>query len=71
MGFLDSIGNWAEKAGKDFVNDLGLATAMSDLASVTTNDKNWAGDAFQLLGDTFKITTAGATYIPRKIGGAV
>jgi hypothetical protein len=71
MGFLDSIGNWAEKAGKDFVNDLGLATAMSDLASVTTNDKNWAGDAFQLLGNTFKATTAGATYIPRKVGGAV
>jgi hypothetical protein len=71
MGFLDSIGNWAEKAGKDFVNDLGLATAMSDLASVTTNDKNWAGDAFQLLGNTFKATTAGVTYLPRKVGGAV
>ena len=71
MGFMDSIGNFAEKVGKDFVNDLGLATAMSDLASVTTNDKNWAGDAFQLLGNTFKATTAFATYLPRKAGGAV
>jgi hypothetical protein len=71
MGFLDNIGNWAEKSLKDFGNDIGFATAMSDLASVTTNDKNWAGDAFQLLGNTFKATTAGATYIPRKVGGAV
>jgi hypothetical protein len=71
MGFLDNLGNWAEKSLKDFGNDIGFATAMSDLASVTTNDKNWAGDAFQLLGNTFKATTAGATYIPRKVGGAV
>lgn len=71
MGFLDNIGNWAEKSVKDFGNDIGWASAMSDLASVTTNDKNWAGDAFQLLGNTFKATTAGATYIPRKVGGAV
>jgi len=71
MGFLDNIGNWAEKSLKDFGNDIGWATAMNDLASITTNDKNWAGDAFQLLGNTFKATTAGATYIPRKVGGAV
>jgi hypothetical protein len=71
MGFLDNIGNWAEKSVKDFGNDIGWATAMNDLATITTNDKNWAGDAFQLLGDTFKATTAGATYIPRKVGGAV
>jgi hypothetical protein len=71
MGFLDNIGNWAEKSVKDFGNDIGWATAMNDLATITTNDKNWAGDAFQLLGNTFKATTAGATYIPRKVGGAV
>ena len=71
MGFLDNLGNWAEKSVKDFGNDIGWATAMQDLASVTTNDKSWVGDAFQLLGNTFKVTAAGATYLPRKAVGGV
>ena len=72
MSFLDNLGNWAQKSVKDFGNDIGWATAMHDLASVTSNDKSWVGDAFQLLGDTFKATAAGATYVPRKVvGGAL
>jgi hypothetical protein len=69
MGFLENIGKWANT--NDFGRDIGLATAMQDLASVTTNDKSWVGDAFQLLGDTFKVTAAGATYLPRKAVGGV
>ena len=69
MGFLENIGRWANT--NDFGRDIGLATAMQDLASVTTNDKSWVGDAFQLLGDTFKVTAAGATYLPRKAVGGV
>jgi hypothetical protein len=68
MGFLENIGKWANT--NDFGRDIGLATAMQDLASVTTNDKSWVGDAFQLLGDTFKVAAAGTTYLPRKaVGG--
>jgi len=68
MGFLENIGRWANT--NDFGRDIGLATAMQDLASVTTNDKSWVGDAFQLLGDTFKVAAAGTTYLPRKaVGG--
>jgi hypothetical protein len=69
-GWIDTVGNWADTAVKDFGNDIGWATAMHDLASVGSNDKNWVGDAFQLLGDTFKLTAAGATYLPRKVTGA-
>ena len=69
MGFLENIGKWANT--NDFGRDIGLATAMQDLASVTTNDKSWVGDAFQLLGDTFKVTAAGATYLPRKAVGGI
>lgn len=70
MSFLNNLGDWANKSVKDFSNDIGWATAMHDLASVTSNDKSWVGDAFQLLGDTFKATAAGATYVPRKVVGA-
>jgi hypothetical protein len=69
MGFLENIGKWANT--NDFGRDIGLATAMQDLASVTTNDKSWVGDAFQLLGDTFKVAAAGTTYLPRKAVGGV
>jgi hypothetical protein len=71
MGFLDNIGNWASDTAKDFTSDIGWATAMQDLASVTTNDKNWSSDAFQLLGDTFKVAAAGVTYPLRKPLAAV
>jgi len=71
MSFLENLGNWADKSVKDFGNDIGWATAMQDLASVTTNDKSWVGDAFQLLGNTFKVTAAGATYLPRKAVGGI
>jgi hypothetical protein len=69
MGFLENIGKWANT--NDFGRDIGLATAMQDLASVTTNDKSWVGDAFQLLGDTFKVAAAGTTYLPRKAVGGI
>jgi hypothetical protein len=68
MGFIENISNWAKTS--DFGKDIGLATAMHDLASVGSNDKSWVGDAFQLLGDTFKATAAATTYLPRKAVGA-
>jgi hypothetical protein len=71
MSFLNNLGDWAQKSVKDFSNDIGWATAMHDLASVTSNDKSWVGDAFQLLGNTFKVTAASATYLPRKAVGGV
>lgn len=70
MTFLNNLGNWAQKQIKDFGNEIGWATAMHDVASIATNDKSWMGDAFQLLGDTFKMTAAGVTYLPRKAVGA-
>ena len=40
-GWIDTVGNWADTAVKDFGNDIGWATAMHDLASVGSNDKKW------------------------------
>ena len=71
MSFLSNLGDMAQRSLKDFGNDIGWATAMQDLASVSSNDKSWVGDAFQLLGNTFKVTAAGATYLPRKAVGGV
>lgn len=70
MGFLDNLGNWAEGQVKNFGNEIGLAVLGNDIASVATNDKSWAADAFQIAGDVFKGSIAGATYVPRKALGA-
>jgi hypothetical protein len=70
MGFLDNLGNWAEGQIKNFGNEIGLAVLGNDIASVATNDKSWASDAFQIAGDVFKGSIAGATYVPRKVLGA-
>ncbi len=48
MGFLDNLGNWAEGQVKNFGNEIGLAVLGNDIASVATNDKSWAADAFQI-----------------------
>ena len=71
MGFVQNLGNWAEKQVKNFGNEIGLPVLLNDIASVATNDKSWMGDAFQLAGDTFKATLAGTTYAPRKGLGAL
>ena len=70
MGFLDNLGNWAEGQIKNFGNEIGLAVLGNDIASVATNDKSWTSDAFQIAGDVFKGSIAGATYVPRKVLGA-
>jgi hypothetical protein len=70
MGFLDNLGNWAESQVKNFGNEIGLAVLGNDIASVATNDKSWASDAFQIAGDVFKTGITTATYVPRKALGA-
>jgi hypothetical protein len=70
MTFLNNLGNWAGNQIKNFGNDIGLPTMLHDIASVATNDKSWVGDAFQIAGDTFKASVAGASYVPRKVLGA-
>lgn len=69
MGFLDNLGNWAEKQVKNFGNEIGLAVLGHDIASVATNDKSWTGDAFQIAGDVFKTGLTATTYAPRKALG--
>jgi hypothetical protein len=70
MGFLDNLGNFAEKQIKNFGNEIGLAVLGNDIASVATNDKSWTGDAFQIAGDVFKTGITATTYVPRKVLGA-
>ena len=42
---------------------------MFDLASVSSNDKNWVGDAFNLAGDTFRTGVLGLSFPIRKASG--
>ena len=42
---------------------------MFDLASVSSNDKNWVGDAFNLAGDTFRSSVLAASFPIRKAAG--
>lgn len=44
---------------------------MFDLASVSSNDKNWVGDAFNLAGDTFRSSVLAASFPIRKTAGFV
>lgn len=70
MDFKNTVGEWAKKEAKNFVNEVGLPTLINDIASVASNDKSWVNDAFQIAGSTFKASLAGATYLPRKAVGA-
>lgn len=70
MGFLDNLGNFASNQLKQLTNEVGWTALGNDIASVTTNDKSWTQDAFQIAGDLFKGSLAGVTYIPRKTLGA-
>ena len=70
MSFLNNLGTWAGNQVKNFGNDIGLPTLLLDVATIATNDKSWMQDAFTIAGDTFKTTVSGASYLPRKIGGA-
>ena len=42
---------------------------MFDLASISSNDKNWVGDAFNLAGDTFRSSVLTASFPVRKAAG--
>ena len=66
MTFLNNLGDFASEQLKKFTNEVGWTALGNDIASVTSNDKSWAGDVFQIAGDTFKTTLAGTTYLPRK-----
>ena len=73
MSFSDILGNAAQKLqGNGFANDIGLPSMMFDLASVSSNDKNWVGDAFNFAGNAFRTTLMASTYPIRKpVGAAV
>ena len=72
MSFSDILGNAAQKLqGNGFANDIGLPSMMFDLASVSSNDKNWVGDAFNFAGNAFRTTLMASTYPIRKPVGAV
>jgi hypothetical protein len=70
LSWSDTLGNFAKKLqGNGFANDIGLPTLMFDLASVSSNDKNWVGDAFNLAGDTFRSSVLAASFPVRKAAG--
>jgi hypothetical protein len=70
LSWSDTLGNFAKKLqGNGFANDIGLPTLMFDLASVSSNDKNWVGDAFNLAGDTFRSSVLAASFPIRKAAG--
>jgi hypothetical protein len=69
MTFLDNLGNFASDQLKQITNEIGWTALGNDIASITTNDKSWVGDAFQIAGDVFKGSLAGVTYLPRKALG--
>jgi hypothetical protein len=70
LSWTDTVGNFAKKLqGNGFANDIGLPTLMFDLASVSSNDKNWVGDAFNLAGDTFRSSVLAASFPIRKAAG--
>ena len=70
MTFLDTLGNYAKKLqGNGFANDIGLPTLLFDIASISSNDKNWVGDAFNIAGDTFRTGVLTASFPIRKAAG--
>ena len=71
MSFSDILGNAAQKLqGNGFANEIGLPSMLFDLASVSSNDKNWVGDAFNFAGNAFRTTLQATTYPIRKPVGA-
>lgn len=69
-GFLDSLGKAGEKLQSNgFASDIGLPTLMFDIASVATNDKNWAKDAFNIAASTVRSGILTASYPIRKSAG--
>ena len=67
MSFSETLGNAAKKlSGNGFANEIGLPTLLFDLATVSSNDKNWVSDAFNIAGDTFRSTVLGFSYPIRK-----
>jgi len=70
LSWTDTVGNFAKKLqGNGFANDIGLPTLLFDLASVSSNDKNWVGDAFNIAGDTFRTSVLGLSFPIRKTAG--
>jgi hypothetical protein len=70
LSWSETLGGFAKKLqGNGFANDIGLPTLMFDLASVSSNDKNWVGDAFNLAGDTFRTSVLAASFPVRKASG--
>ena len=70
MSWTDTVGNFAKKLqGNGFANDIGLPTLMFDLASVSSNDKNWVGDAFNLAANSFRSSVLAASFPIRKASG--
>jgi hypothetical protein len=70
LSFSETLGGFAKKLqGNGFANDIGLPTLLFDLASVSSNDKNWVGDAFNLAGDTFRSSVLAASFPIRKASG--
>lgn len=70
MSFSNLLGSAAEKLQKNgFANEIGLPTLLFDLASVSSNDKNWVSDAFNIAGDTFRTSVLAASMPIRKAAG--
>jgi hypothetical protein len=70
LSFSETLGGFAKKLqGNGFANDIGLPTLLFDLASVSSNDKNWVGDAFNIAGDTFRSSVLAASFPIRKASG--
>jgi hypothetical protein len=70
LSWTDTVGNFAKKLqGNGFANDIGLPTLLFDIASVSSNDKNWVGDAFNIAGDTFRTGVLTASFPIRKAAG--
>jgi hypothetical protein len=67
FSFSNLLGDAAKKLqGNGFANEIGLPTLLFDLATVSSNDKNWVSDAFNIAGDTFRSTVLGLSYPIRK-----
>ena len=72
MSFSETLGGFAKKLqGNGFANDIGLPTLLYDLASVSSNDKSWVGDAFNFAGNAFRTSVSTVSFPIRKTAGFV
>lgn len=70
MSFSETLGSFAKKLqGNGFANDIGLPTLLYDLASVSSNDKSWVGDAFDFAGNAFRTSVSAVSFPIRKTAG--